>query len=172
MLFRSGRWRRTTIDLVFHRGVQWEPVRGTKLTADHWTIGGSLDTGTLSGGEKTREGIDWPRLEALVTGQESDWYHELVGHDAYEKLRDVRARHIKCIVICPRSKRWWDEELTRQAKVVRRARRGGARKRLVGGRGRRDSDMWKVEAAKMKVLIRRKKEACWRKFCEESGDKC
>ena len=108
-----------------------------------------MDAGTLSGGEKTREGIDWPRLEALVAGQESDWYHELAGHDAYGKLKDLRARHIKHIVICPRSKRWWDEELMRQRKVVRRARRGGARKRLAGGRGRRESDMWKVEAAKI-----------------------
>ena len=28
-----------------------------------------------------------------------------------------------------------------------------------------------MEVAKMKALIKRKKEACWRKFCEESGDK-
>ena len=74
-------------------------------------------------------------------------------------------------MICPRSKRWWDGELTAQAKVVRRAGRGGKRRRLVGGRDRREADSCKVEATKMKALIRRKKEACWRKFCEESGDK-
>ena len=45
----EGRWKRTTIDLVFHRGVQWDAVRGTKLSADHWTIGGSIDAGTGSG---------------------------------------------------------------------------------------------------------------------------
>ena len=43
----EGRWRRTTIDLAFHRGVQWEPVRGTKFSADHWTIGGSMDIGIV-----------------------------------------------------------------------------------------------------------------------------
>ena len=95
----------------------------------------------------------------------------MVGHDAYERLQDLRAQHVKQIVVCPRSKRWWDGELTIQAKVVRRARRGGFRRRLAGGRGRKDSDLWKMEAAKMKVLIKRKEEACWRKFCEESGDK-
>ena len=35
----EGQWKRTIIDLVFHRGVHWEPVRGTKLSADHWRIG-------------------------------------------------------------------------------------------------------------------------------------
>ena len=106
-----------------------------------------------------------------MKGPVSDWYHELAGHDAYDKLQDLQSRHIKQIVVCPRSKRWWDGELTTQAKVVRRARRGGVRRRLVGGRGRRESDLWKVEAAKMKAWIRRKKKACWWKFCEELGEK-
>ena len=56
---------------------------GVKLLADHWTVGGSLDVGNLDGERKVREGIDWPRLEALVGSPEEDWYHELVGHDAY-----------------------------------------------------------------------------------------
>ena len=42
---------------------------------------------------------------------------------------------------------------------------------MIGGKGRKDSDLWKVEAAKMKALVKRKKEECWRKFCEESGEK-
>ena len=67
----------------------------------------------------------WPRLEALVADPGGDWYHELVRNDAYDKLCDLRGRHLKGIVICPRSKRWWDGELSAQAKVVRRARRGG-----------------------------------------------
>ena len=100
-----------------------------------------------------------------------EWYHELVGQDAYERLQDLRARHVKQIVVCPRSKRCWDGELKTQARVVHRARRGGIRGRLAGGRGRKDSDLWKIEAAKMRALIKRKKEVCWRKFCEESGDK-
>ena len=70
-----------------------------------------------------------------------DWYHELVGCDAYEKLQDLPARHTKQIVISPRSKRWWNGKLTAQAKVVRKARRGGVRKRLIGGRGTRESDV-------------------------------
>ena len=41
----------------------------------------------------------------------------------------------------------------------------------MGGRGRREADSWKVEATRMRALIRRKKGACWGQFCEESGDK-
>ena len=167
----EGRWKRTTIDLAFYRGVGWEQTTGVKLSADYWTVRGRMGVEDINGIRKIREGIDWPRLEALMTDPGGDWYHEVVENDAYEKLRDLRERHLKEIVICPRSKRWWDGELTAQAKVVRRARRGGKRRRLVGGWGRREADSWKVEATKMKAMIRRKKEACWRKFCEESGDK-
>ena len=80
-------------------------------------------------------------VEAMMVSPEGDWYHELVGHDAYKKLRDLRARHLKQIMICSRSKRWWDRELTVQAKAVGKARRGGVWKRLVGGRGRRYADV-------------------------------
>ena len=102
----QGRWRRTTIDLVFHRGVRWEPVRGVKLSADHWTVGGILDVWSLGGENRIREGIDWPRLEALMRDSAENWYHEVAGHDAYKKLQDLRIKHLKQIVICPRSKRW------------------------------------------------------------------
>ena len=42
---------------------------------------------------------------------------------------------------------------------------------MIGGRGRRESDIWKVEAMKMKALVKKKKETCWQRFCEESGEK-
>ena len=64
-----------------------------------------MDIGTLDGERIIREGINWPCLEALVGSPEEDCYHELVEHDAYAKLRDLRAKHLKQIVICPRSKR-------------------------------------------------------------------
>ena len=45
------------------------------------------------------------------------------------------------------------------------------RRRLAAGRGRQEANEWKVEVAKMKGLIRKKKEACWQRFREESGDR-
>ena len=52
-------------------------------------IGGSIDAGTESGEKRIWEGIDWPRLEALVADPAGEWYYELVGHDAYERLQDL-----------------------------------------------------------------------------------
>lgn len=63
----------------------------------------------------------------------------------------------------------WNRVLAGLKSTCTATRRGGVRRRLVGGRGRRGADEWKVEAAKMKLLVKRKKEACWRKFCEEAG---
>ena len=57
----EGRWRRPTIDLVFHQGMGWVPVIGVKLSANHWTVGGSMYMGAVEGGKKIRQGIDWPR---------------------------------------------------------------------------------------------------------------
>ena len=74
----EGRWRRTTIDLTLYRGVVWEQAKWVKLSADHWTIGGLMEEGDLGGIKRVREGINWPRLEALVANLGGNWYHELV----------------------------------------------------------------------------------------------
>src|SRR5258706_302385 len=80
---------------------------------------------------------------------------------------DVSPKHKK---ICGRSKKWWDSELGEQLKVVRKAGRGGK------GQGAKDHDpsrwmRWKKEKAKMKVMVQKKKEECWRKFTEEYGER-
>ena len=62
----EGRWRRTTIDLIFYRGVVWEQANVVKLSAIHWTVGGLMEVGDLRGVRRVRAGIDWPCLEALV----------------------------------------------------------------------------------------------------------
>ena len=72
----EGRWRRTTINLAFYRGVMWEQAKGVKLSADHWTVGGQMKVEDITGIKRIREGIDWPRLEALVADPGGDWYHE------------------------------------------------------------------------------------------------
>ena len=118
-------WRRANIDLVFYRGVLWVPRKGEKLSSNHWIVGGDLEVEGMEGEVRRREGIKWWGLEALLATQGEEWYHGLNSDDTYGKLRDLRTRFLKYITIGPRSKRWWDEELTIQAKSVRRARRGG-----------------------------------------------
>ena len=83
--------------------------------------------------EQKRWVVDWEKVEATVGenkeeekgGNKEQWYKELEGNTAYERLIDFRKRHLKQIDIGGRSKRWWDEELTDLSSVVRRARRGG-----------------------------------------------
>ena len=71
-----------------------------------------------------------------------------------------------------RSKRWWDKDLTKQLKKVRRVRRGGKSKNVVGQGGREERlRRWKKAAEKLKRLVREKKEQCWRTFYEEHGCK-
>ena len=70
--------------------------------------------------------------------------------------------------MCERSKRWWDDELSGQLKKTRRMRRGK------GEEGLNQEDKvrrWKVEKEKMRTMVREKKKDCWKKFCEENGEK-
>jgi len=72
------------------------------------------------------------------------------------------------MVITERSKRWWDEELTKQLKTTRKARR----EKLGDGMMQRDRRIrWKAEKEKMRALVREKKKEYWQKFYQEHGDK-
>ena len=79
---------------------------------------------------------------------------------------------MKTLTVVARSKRWWDDDLTKQLKKVRRVRRGGRKKN--GGkevdRGKK-LRRWRKVAEKMKKLVEEKREKCWRTFCEEHGQR-
>ena len=57
-----------------------------------------------------------------------DWYWELRGETAYDKLLEFRQNHLKTIKIAAYSKRLWDDYLTKQLKKVKRFSRGGKSK--------------------------------------------
>ena len=85
---------------------------------------------------------------------------------AYNKLLYLQKWFSKVQKVCGRSTGWWDSELRDQLKVVRKEGRGGK------GQGVRDHDparwmRWKKEKAKMKVMVQKNKEECWRKFKEK-----
>ena len=79
-----------------------------------------------------------------------DWYWELKGESAYDQLLKFQQNHLKTIKIVARSKRWWDEDLTKQLKKVRRVRRGGKGKNS-GGQGGREKRLqrWRKAAEKL-----------------------
>src|SRR4029077_18306037 len=166
--------RKTTIDLVIWRGnYAWGGEEWEKLMSDHWAVYGEVELNEEEGiGRRRREVVDWEAVERTLEKEEDEWYPLLEGGTAYEKLVSFRKHHLKIAVHCSRSKRWWDEELTEQLRKVRKERRGG-----VGERAQSDEVVmervrkWKGEAARMRYLVKEKKEKCWRRFCEESGEK-
>ena len=141
-------------------------VKKVKLLSDHW--------GLLVDMEEDNEiepvervVVDWDRVnETVAKGKKQeevneDWYWELKGETAYGKLLEFRRNHRRTIQIIARSKRWWDEDLTKQLKKVRRVRRGG-RSKNVGGQGGREKRLrrWRKAAQKLKRLVGEKKEKC------------
>ena len=67
-----------------------------------------MEVSNREGDLKVREGINWLCLEAFIMRLEDKWYYALAGEDTYERLKDLRAWHLKTITICSRSKRWYE----------------------------------------------------------------
>ena len=88
------------------------------------------------------------------------WYRDLVGETAYDKLLDLRQKHLKLLRVCGRSKRWWNGEIAAQLAVVRDRRRRHGR-----------NGEWVRERYRLRNLIRDGKRKCWENFCTESGEK-
>ena len=129
--------------------------------ADHSAIGCVVAVDDLMDVVGYRDAVDWMKVQVTVEGEGEEWYVGLVGVSAYKKLIDFRRHHLKTIKICGRSKRWWDSELSAQVRVVRRERRGWRR---VGHR-----NVLRSEIAKMKRMVKEKKDKCWRALYEDSG---
>ena len=136
----SGRYVKSRIYLIFYKGEELvKRVRKVKLLSDHW--------GWLVNMEEDNEVehvksvvIDWDRVDETVgKGKKKkevneNWYWELKGETVYDKLLEFRQNHLKTIKIVAQSKRWWDEDLMKLLKKVRRVRRGG-RGKLVEDKG-------------------------------------
>ena len=142
-------------------GAHLGPLKSEWGLSDHLAIGGVVQVGLLTGVIGVREAIDWDAVSLTFADENEDWYGSLVGDSAYERLVDFRRRQLKRIRICGRSKRWWDSDLSRQVRAVRRARRQWV---SCGNR-----NVFRAEVSRMKRLVREKKDQCWRAFCEESG---
>ena len=95
-----------------------------------------------------------------MTDEDEGWYGDLVGETAYDKLLDLRRRHLKLLRVCGKSKRWWNGEIAAQLAVVRDHRRRYGR-----------NGEWVKERYRLRNLIRDGKQKCWEDFCTESGEK-
>ena len=174
----SERHAKSRIDLIFIKEEEMvRKVKKTKLLSDHW---GSLVD--IEGGNEVdpieRVVVDCDRVDETVRkgkkkeeGNE-DWYWELNGETAYDKLLEFRQNHLKTIKIVARSKRWWNEDVTKQLTKVRRVSREG-QGQTIGGQGGREKRLrrWRKAAEKPKRLVGEKQEKCWTTFCEKHGHK-
>ena len=82
----------------------WTDVGTECLLSDHPSIGGSLVIGEVRRADR-REVVDWDRLTATFTDEDERWHNDLVGETAYDKLLDLRRKHLKLLKVCGRSKR-------------------------------------------------------------------
>ena len=82
----------------------WTDASTDWLLSDHSSIGVSLVIGEVRRPDR-REVVDWDRLAATLTDEDERWYNDLVGETAYDKLLDLRQKHLKLLKVCGRSKR-------------------------------------------------------------------
>jgi len=71
--------------------------------------------------------------------------------EAYDALRALVDKHSLTKTACPRSKKWWDQEIEDQLRVTKRAR----------------GEKYEKDSKALKKLIRKKKRGCWNRFLEE-----
>ena len=83
-----------------------------------------------------------------------------MGETAYDKLLDLRRKHLKLLRVCGKNKRWWNGEIAAQLAVVPDHRRRYGR-----------NGEWVKERYRPRNLIRDGKRKCWEDFCTESGEK-
>ena len=125
-------------------------------------------------GPLERKVIDWLGIKIAV--EEGDWTLEVreawwkatPGETAYDKLLIWARKFLIMQTILGRSKKWWDEEVARQAKAVRHEGQKGHSRSNISNYKR--VMRWKLEAAKLKKMIKKKKKECWERFMEEYGE--
>ena len=81
----------------------WTDEGADWLLSDHSSIGGSLVIDEVRMTDR-REVVDWDRLAVTLTDEDEGWYRELVEETAYDKLLDLRRKHLKLLRVCERSK--------------------------------------------------------------------
>ena len=65
----------------------------------------------------------------MLTDEDERLYNDLVGETAYDKLLDLRQKHLRRLKVCGRSKWWWNGEISAQLAVVRDHQRRYGRNR-------------------------------------------
>ena len=75
------------------------------LLSDHSSVGRSLIIGEVRRMD-TMEVVEWDGLAATLADEDEKWYGDLTGETAYDKLLNLRRKHLKLLRVCGTSKRW------------------------------------------------------------------
>ncbi|RPB21075.1 hypothetical protein L211DRAFT_459581 [Terfezia boudieri ATCC MYA-4762] len=120
----NGRFERSRIDSFLSRGAKrYGEVESAKLGSDHWAIIADMNWGDSQLRSVAKVVVDWKMLEELVEEKDDAWFERLEGGTPYDKPKTLRKICLKKPRITRKSKRWWDEELTKQLKAMRKSRR-------------------------------------------------
>ena len=137
----------------------WMDADADWLLSDHSSIGGSFVIAEVARMDRS-EVVEWHGVTATLADNDEGWYGGLVGVTAYDKLLDLRRKHLKLLRVCGRSKRWWNGEIAAQLATVCDHRRRYGR-----------NGQWVRERYRLRNLIQDGKRKCWEDFCTESGEK-
>ena len=77
----------------------WTDEGADWLLSDHPSIGGSLVIGEgrrMAG----REVVVSDRLATTLADDDEGWYRDLEGETSYDKLLDLRRKHLKLLQVC------------------------------------------------------------------------
>ena len=83
----------------------WTGEGADSLLSDHSSIGGSLVIDAVRETNR-REVVDWDWLAVMLADEDEGWYRDLMGETAYDKLLDLRRKHLWLLRVCGRSKQW------------------------------------------------------------------
>ena len=82
----------------------WTDEDADWLLSDHSSIGGSLVIDEVRKADR-REVVDWDKLATTLADEDEGWYRDLMGETAYDKLLDLKRKHLKLLRVCGKSKR-------------------------------------------------------------------
>ena len=104
--------------VVLSPDCSWKGEDDDWLQSDHACIERSLLVGELERVDE-RQVVDWDRLTITLADEDQGWYVGLAIDMAYDKLLDLRRKHVKSLRVCGHSKRWWNWKIAAQLAVVR-----------------------------------------------------
>ena len=156
----------STIDLIWSTGT-WIPAQRELVSlSDHITLAGTITTADIIPLVRTREttALDWPKVEKWIKVQLGEQEDDEIkvepppasGMEAYNRLRElVSGDWSRPVRFHPRSKPYWDQELsTARDDVIKapRLQKQAARKRF-------------------RNLLQQKRRQHWEEYLQEYGAK-